>query len=79
MDLPPGSNLPDENHGPAILASCATVTVLALTAVVTRMWVRVIMIRSVGWDDYFIIAAMVGPALALITKKNLTIDSFCHS
>lgn len=55
----PGAGLPDVNHGPEILGACITMTAVALLLVGTRMYVRVAMIRSVGWDDYFIVAAMV--------------------
>jgi hypothetical protein len=38
------------NRGPAIIASCSITTLLALSAVAARMWVRARMIRSVGAD-----------------------------
>jgi hypothetical protein len=40
----------DENKGPAILAATLTVTVAAVITMVTRMYVRIGMIRNVGWD-----------------------------
>jgi hypothetical protein len=40
----------DENQGPAILAATLTVTIAALITTVTRMYVRIGMIRNVGWD-----------------------------
>lgn len=40
----------DENQGPAILAATLTVTIAALITTVTRMYVRIVMIRNVGWD-----------------------------
>jgi hypothetical protein len=49
----------DENQGPVILGSTLTVTIAALITMVTRLYVRVRMIRNVGWDDYVMISAMV--------------------
>jgi hypothetical protein len=40
----------DENKGPAILAATLTVTVAAVITMATRMYVRIGMIRNVGWD-----------------------------
>jgi hypothetical protein len=54
-----GYGEPDYNQGPKLLAATLVVTGAALISVVARMWVRKIIIQSVGWDDYFICAAMV--------------------
>jgi hypothetical protein len=40
----------DENQGPTILAATLTVTIAALITTVTRMYVRIGMIKNVGWD-----------------------------
>ena len=47
---PGGAGLPDENEGPKILASTGTLTVLALTTLIARMYVRIRMVENVGWD-----------------------------
>ncbi|KUJ20502.1 uncharacterized protein LY89DRAFT_682224 [Mollisia scopiformis] len=54
-----GYGEPDVNHGPKLLAATLVVTIAALLSVSARMWVRKIMIKSVGWDDYFICGAML--------------------
>jgi hypothetical protein len=50
---------PDINRGPMILASTGVVTAFAFIAVVLRMYVRAVIIKSVGWDDKIIVMAMV--------------------
>lgn len=49
---------PDNNRGPEILAICGTAVGVALAVVALRIWVRVKIIGKMGWDDYFMIAAM---------------------
>lgn len=56
-----GSGLPDENKGPQILGAVAATTILALIVVAMRLYVRVWMLRSASFDDYFIVASMVNP------------------
>jgi hypothetical protein len=41
---------PDENQGPTILGATFTVTIAAFITVVARLYVRLRMIRNVGWD-----------------------------
>ncbi|KAL1865489.1 hypothetical protein Daus18300_007134 [Diaporthe australafricana] len=48
---------PDINRGPEILATCGTLTGLAVTAVALRVWVRATITRQLGWDDGLIMAA----------------------
>ncbi len=45
-----GAGLPDENQGPKILASTGTLTALALTTLIARMYVRIKIVENVGWD-----------------------------
>lgn len=59
--LAPGSGLPDVNKGPQILGAIVTTTILALIVVAMRLYVRIWMLRSASFDDYFIIAGMVNP------------------
>ncbi|KAI9675737.1 MAG: hypothetical protein M1817_001104 [Caeruleum heppii] len=49
---------PDENQGPRILAVCVTTTVLAFVIVCLRLFTRIKVVRSVGWDDYVILLTM---------------------
>jgi hypothetical protein len=41
---------PYEDQGPTILASTLTVTIVAVLTTIARFYVRVKMIRNVGWD-----------------------------
>lgn len=54
-----GFGEPDISYGPRLLTATLVLTVAAFVSVTARMWVRKILIKSVGWDDYFICAAMV--------------------
>ncbi|OCL11955.1 hypothetical protein AOQ84DRAFT_313007 [Glonium stellatum] len=51
-------NYPNEDQGPTILAITLTVTSLALVTLIIRLFVRIRMIRNVGWDDYMMVLAM---------------------
>lgn len=41
---------PDEQQGATILGATLTVTIAALITMVARLYVRVRVIRNVGWD-----------------------------
>jgi hypothetical protein len=41
---------PNENEGPTILGATLTVTIAAFITLIARMYVRIKMIRNVGWD-----------------------------
>lgn len=58
--------LPDHSRGPEILAICGTAVGLALLVVMMRIWVRIGIIGKMGWDDYFMIAAMVSTFVRLL-------------
>jgi hypothetical protein len=53
---PPGGDI---NKGPLVLTLVTVTTSLALIAVGTRTFVRVTIVRNVGWDDYAIIVGVV--------------------
>lgn len=59
--LPPlaGYNLPNENNSVKIIVGSGVTTLVALIIVGVRIWVRVTIVRSVGGDDYWILAALV--------------------
>lgn len=61
-----GANQPDDNVAPALLAATGTVTAVAILAMCARLWVRVVMIRQVGWDDWLMVSAMVSLAFISI-------------
>jgi hypothetical protein len=54
-----GQGVPDEDQGPVILGATLTVTAAALITMLTRLYVRIRMIRNVGWDDYVMITATI--------------------
>lgn len=60
-----GFGEPDISYGPRLLTATLVLTVAAFLSVTARMWVRKIIIKSVGWDDYFICGAML---LSLISE-----------
>jgi hypothetical protein len=41
---------PNENQGPTILGATMTVTIAALITMIARLFVRIHMIRNIGWD-----------------------------
>ena len=55
----PGQGVLNEDQGPVILGATLTVTIAALITIATRLYVRLYMIRNVGWDDYVMIFAML--------------------
>jgi len=59
MSSPLGPVPPNEDQGPVILGATLTVTIAALITMLTRLYVRIFMLRHTGWDDYVMIAAMV--------------------
>ncbi|KAB2110258.1 hypothetical protein AG0111_0g1264 [Alternaria gaisen] len=50
---------PYENEGPTILGTTLTVTIVAVLTTIARFYVRIRMIRNVGWDDYVMLLAMM--------------------
>jgi hypothetical protein len=67
--LPPaGFGLPDENQRGAIIAGTAVTTFLAAVIVAVRFWVRTRIVQSRGWDDYWVLAAMVSPHLQMLVE-----------
>ncbi|CDM27850.1 hypothetical protein CBS147339_4409 [Penicillium roqueforti] len=52
-------NPPDVNQGPRILIATAITTFAALFTVLARFYVRIFLIRNVGWDDYTMALTML--------------------
>ncbi|KAG9193782.1 hypothetical protein G6011_03817 [Alternaria panax] len=50
---------PIENEGTTILASTLAIATIATIITVARLYVRVKMIRNVGWDDYAMFLTMI--------------------
>jgi hypothetical protein len=59
---PPVSN-PSEDDSTRILAATWTVTCVALITVITRLYVRLIVIRNWGWDVGFFFFLVAPPNL----------------
>lgn len=54
-DFGTGAN---ENHGNAILAITGATPAFACTAVLARLYVRAVMLKTFGADDYAMVVAM---------------------
>ena len=50
----------DRSQGWALLAVCWAFVTAALATTILRVWVRTRLTRNLGWDDYYMIIAMVG-------------------
>lgn len=61
----------DRNKGPAYLAVALTFCAVACVFVLLRMFVRLRMVRSTGWDDAFICVALV--SRELLDSRNLAL------
>ncbi|KAL0256058.1 hypothetical protein SLS55_008447 [Diplodia seriata] len=46
-----------ENKGPSALATCVAITCVSAAIVLTRLWIRVSIVRASGWDDWIITIA----------------------
>lgn len=51
---------PDKDRGPMLLAISWTLTAMASTVVALRVYCRTILQNAMGWDDFAILAALVG-------------------
>jgi hypothetical protein len=65
--LPLGAGLREINKGSDILTAVATTTI-SLIFVIIRLYVRVVMLRVMGPDDYFVISALVGLSYIMSTR-----------
>lgn len=59
---------PDVNRGGEILVVCGTLVGLSVAVVILRVWVRAKLVRLVGLDDYFMIAATVRSLIRLVVE-----------
>lgn len=48
-----------DNRGPELLAVCATFVSMAFVSVVLRCYVRLRIVKAFGWDDGFMVFALV--------------------
>ena len=49
-----------QTKAPQQVAAVSVFLPLALGAVALRLWIRTRMIKSLGWDDYMMVVALVG-------------------
>ncbi|EOD45288.1 Integral membrane protein [Neofusicoccum parvum] len=56
-----------DNKGPGAVATTVTVTCIASVIVLVRLWIRMVLVRASGWDDWIITIAMAGIAGMTIT------------
>jgi len=73
--IPDAANLGDR---PFVMSRVATAfLVLTWTAVILRVYVRTVLIRSFGWDDWTIIITLVGMRGGDVsTRRELTAARF---
>ena len=57
--LPPPPRDGDRNRGAAIIATETVFVAIAVVLVLVRLYVRLIIIRGFGYDDFFICLALV--------------------
>lgn len=50
----------DENRGPQILIITGVLVITAFLIVSLRVYVRVVILKHLDWDDYIMFLAMVG-------------------
>lgn len=63
-----------EDRGPQILSICGPLVGLAVLSTLSRLWVRIVLIRQVGWDDHIMGAAAVSEPMPFYMKYPLTIN-----
>jgi len=56
---PAATQYKDESYAPNLLAIHGTFCGVALLSVILRLYVRIFMLKSVGLDDYLMVAAAV--------------------
>jgi hypothetical protein len=65
----------NQTKAPQQIAAVSVFLPLAMGAVALRMWIRTRMIKSLGWDDYMMVVALVGYGqTTLIAMQNLTVS-----
>ncbi|EEU42063.1 uncharacterized protein NECHADRAFT_105529 [Fusarium vanettenii 77-13-4] len=58
MDLPPVPSNPKENGVKDILAATVFIISLSTITVLARLYVRLLVIRNTGWDDWFMVLSL---------------------
>lgn len=67
---PPGG---DETRAPTIIGVYSTMTAVSLTCVAARLYTRLRLLRSPGWDDAVIVISMVSTITLLTFSGNVLI------
>jgi len=69
----------DINRGPSFLAILWATLAISIIFVFARVYVRLVVIKYHGWDDYWIIASIVSTFNLFLTKVAMKINSRCES
>lgn len=62
-----------QTKAPQQIAAVSVFLPLALGAVALRLWIRTQMIKSLGWDDYMMIVALVSWKSSLSSNLKLMV------
>ena len=65
----------DVDHGWALLAVCWSFVLCAFVTTALRVIVRSRLTRNLGWDDFWMVVAMVGQAGMEERMQPVTLDS----
>jgi len=58
--------VPPLNHKPVILGFVISFMILAILCVMLRIWCRIFVMRASGWDDFFLILAVISLSIGTI-------------
>lgn len=75
MPPPPGG---DHTRGPDTYGAVIPITILSTAFVLARMYTRINVIRSVGWDDHTIVLAQVILSSGMPKPQPLTVAQFMN-
>jgi hypothetical protein len=63
-----------QTKAPQQVAAVSVFLPLALGAVALRLWIRTRMIKSLGWDDYMMVVALVGWRSSAFCRTKTDLD-----
>ena len=64
------------NRGPELQAVCSTMVSISFISVALRVWVRARIIKAFGWDDFFMVLALVSqPERLPLEYQTLTLPA----
>jgi hypothetical protein len=68
-----------DNRGPELLAVCSLFAAMSFVSVVLRCYVRLRLVKAFGWDDGFMVLALVSRLRDTRKRQSNTFDSFSTS